>query len=402
MRSRLGLQTTRTAALFLFSVLAGSMLAMPASAQRYTVYDIGTLGGPNSFIFYMSPEGVVTGTSNLPDGTSHGFRLSGFGPLTAANSLGGLGGSFAFAGEINSRGDIVGIATPPPVGNAARRAVVFRADGTVTDLGALAGSSRGFGINDAGDVVGHTGVPGGTDLHAFVAPGGGPMIDLGTFGGAFSEATDINNAGVIVGTAENAAGVRRAFRHVGTGPLNAATDDLGTFGGAGSVGRFISESGVILGQAQTADGAFHAFRLVGPGPLNAATDDLGVVSGFTNSVAWSMNQSGNLILGELYNTNLPNSTNHAFVWDAVNGMRDLNTLLDPGTGAGWELVQARGASADGSLIAGWGFHNGAPRGFILQAQKVIPEPGTLALAASSLLSLVGVLVRRQRHGGHVT
>ena len=73
----------------------------------------------------------------------------------------------------------------------------------------------------------------------------GPVrIDLGTFGGASSYANDINSDGTVVGSADNAAGLRRAFRWA---PLGGMTD-LGTLPGDDwSVAVSITDDGQILG-----------------------------------------------------------------------------------------------------------------------------------------------------------
>src|SRR2546427_4871228 len=53
-------------------------------------------------------------------------------------------------------------------------------------------------------------------------------VDLGTLGGASSYATDLNNAGTVVGWSQTAAGIDRAFRWTaGT----AGMEDLGTLPG---------------------------------------------------------------------------------------------------------------------------------------------------------------------------
>jgi probable HAF family extracellular repeat protein len=259
-------------------VLLGLALPLPARAQSYySVYDIGTFGG-DTFIYNMNPDGLVIGEAYLPDGTSRAFRLSPVNRLDpAVHDLGTLGGSRSVALDINRHGDVSGLAYLPPAGNLARHAMLFGADGAMQDLGALGSLpafggdlSIGFGINDQGDVVGTTADPGNERQHAFLRPAGGPMRDLGGFGGPSATAWDINNAGVIVGFALDSAGVQRAFRHTGSGPLDPATHDLGAFGGAGGFAAHVNEAGVIVGRAELSDGTFHAFRHSGGGLLNAA------------------------------------------------------------------------------------------------------------------------------------
>ena len=73
---------------------------------------------------------------------------------------------------------------------------------TLKDLGTLDGGdlSAAYGINDAGQVVGSTKVPG--SYHATLFSGTGVNnTDLGTLGGSWSVAFSINNAGQTVGEA---------------------------------------------------------------------------------------------------------------------------------------------------------------------------------------------------------
>ncbi len=52
----------------------------------------------------------------------------------------------------------------------------------------------------------------------------------------------------------------------------------------------------------------------------------------------------------------------AFIWDSGNGIRDLNTLIDPSLG--WHLTEANAINDNGQIV-GWGEHNGQTRAFLL-------------------------------------
>src|SRR5215218_688686 len=81
----------------------------------------------------------------------------------------------------------------------------------VEDLGTLGGSrSWASAINDSGEVVGYSYLPGDQNKHAFLYKDA-KMTDLGTLGGTSSEAKGINKSGQVVGWSDNSSGERHAF-----------------------------------------------------------------------------------------------------------------------------------------------------------------------------------------------
>ena len=56
-------------------------------------------------------------------------------------------------------------------------------------------------------------------------------------------------------------------------------------------------------------------------------------------------------------------TEHAFIWDATNGMRDLNQLID--SFSGWELIRADSVNTSG-MISGIGLNNGVLHAYRLE------------------------------------
>jgi probable HAF family extracellular repeat protein len=82
---------------------------------------------------------------------------------------------------------------------------VLWADGTMTDLGTLGGAeSNALAINDAGQLAGAAETATGA-WHAVLWAGGAPT-DLGTLGGSRSAALALNNAGQVAGWAATGLG----------------------------------------------------------------------------------------------------------------------------------------------------------------------------------------------------
>ncbi|MEH0825600.1 MULTISPECIES: hypothetical protein [Micromonospora] len=87
--------------------------------------------------------------------------------------------------------------------------------------------------------------------------------------GRSSSASDVNSAGVVVGSAEVSSGYWHAVRWV-----DGRIEDLGTLGGPNSQAQAIDERGRIVGTAQAADGSSHAVAWV-----DGKIQDLGLTGG---------------------------------------------------------------------------------------------------------------------------
>ncbi|VAX39083.1 hypothetical protein MNBD_PLANCTO03-485 [hydrothermal vent metagenome] len=169
--------------------------------------DLGTLGGRYSWAYAINNSHTVVGASLLDNGPVHAFFWSD-GTMT---DMGTLGGASSRAWDINETGQIVGWAQDT---DAARRAFLFEQD-TMTDLGTLPGAkmSEAYGVNNAGQIVGMSWVP-GQGPHA-VLWDGGIALDLNDLvennsPWTLQVARQINNSGQIVGYGR-LEGVTRAF-----------------------------------------------------------------------------------------------------------------------------------------------------------------------------------------------
>lgn len=178
--------------------------------------DLGTLGGNFSEGYGINAAGQITGdsaTSAAPGGPAHAFFYSG-GMMW---DIGTLGGDFSQGNAINTYGRITGISATVP-GPSSPIHAFLRVGVNMQDLGSLTGSSGysyGYGINDAGQVVGFSITAAGA-THAFLSIPGKGMVDLNTLlpsgsGWTLFTATGINNAGQITGSGEDAAGFQRGY-----------------------------------------------------------------------------------------------------------------------------------------------------------------------------------------------
>lgn len=104
-----------------------------------------------------------------------------------------LGGTSIRAISVNNAGQIVGEAM---LANGDIHASLFE-NGVVSDLGSLGGSSQASDINDSGIIVGRSFSDPGFNQgdQRAVLYENGTLIDLGTFGGPKAGTNSINNLG---------------------------------------------------------------------------------------------------------------------------------------------------------------------------------------------------------------
>jgi probable HAF family extracellular repeat protein len=169
--------------------------------ENHVMIDMGSLGGTFGAPFWMNNVGQVVGVSNLPgDKAVHPFIWS---LRKGMEDLGTLGGTYAHPDWINDAGDVVGTSTTP---TGHLRAFYWH-DGKMTNLGTVGADpdSEALSINSSGQVVGGSYVRGGADLHGFLWENGGPLVDLNALLIPGSKvrvifATQINDRGEIAGT----------------------------------------------------------------------------------------------------------------------------------------------------------------------------------------------------------
>lgn len=320
-------------AILLCGALSLLFWSQPAGAQEYSV----TRLDPPSTNFYnfssavgINNNGVVIGSGSgqyttdllcvwLPGqtiGTPHYFwgynRTSpegindngdvvGYGPDDDGKPHGFVNSTDLGLGntnDINNKGQVVGWTFD---------SLYLYKDGVFDFLPTSYWGSEALSINDSGVAVGYWYTDCASDCYEEVCIFRGDTITLlGTLGGIYAEGTDINNRGQIAGWSclDFDCTAYRGFVWD-----NGNWTTIPTLGGAGSNAEAINDHGVVVGQAYT---------------------------------------SGNV--------------QTAIIFDTINGLRDLNTLIPPGSG--WQLLTATGINNRGQIV-GVGKHGGLTRAFLL-------------------------------------
>lgn len=351
-----------------------------------TMADLGVEpGGDDSVANAVNDAGQVAGTADRQSG-GYGYpvRWSASGALTdlggtVTNEL-GVGNAIDPAGRIaggqrlaNSEGspvaelyDTNGAATylgnPVDSLNAATGinavgqvvgspAFVWKS-GTLTMLPVLAGASAGdagaTAINISGQIVGWSGVAGSSGAEHAALWSGGTVTDLGTIGGsAYNQATAINAAGQIVGTADPhcqpCANPVAWLRQPG-----GALTDLDTLIPAGSgwtleQANGINDRGQIVG-AGLHNGALHAYLLTPSfaANINFATSGAAVPVGYTADSGAAYGARGN---GLTYGWNIANTAETRQRNAATSPDERYDTLVQlqrPGSATSWQIAVPNG------------------------------------------------------------
>ena len=131
--------------------MAGLLVALiglgtPANAQtqRYSVTDLGTLGGGTSKGYGINARGQVTGEAVTPAGVFDAFQYA---PGSGMTDLGTLGGGSSTGYAINASGQVTGVAV---TANGVLHAFLYTSGNGMIDLGTLGGgTSKGYGMNGA-------------------------------------------------------------------------------------------------------------------------------------------------------------------------------------------------------------------------------------------------------------
>lgn len=359
-----------------FMLAATTLLASAANAAtRYTITDLG----PSFQAAQINDLGWMVGTVS-----AHATVRTADGTLI---DLGDLGAGTSFGYSINNSNMVSGTsAVRGPTGaNIGRHAFTWTQAGGMVDIGEPAGGpilADGYAINNLGQVAG-TGRSSTADAFYWTEAGGFRLL-AGINGSNSGGATDINDAGQIVGGSSVSGGGFRAVRWT----LDGTVTDLGDLSGGAnsSSATAINQSGQIVGESDGASGR-RAFLWTEAEGMR----DLGVLAGASiRSSAADINDAG-VVVGTAQGSFI-NPT--AMIWSEEFGMRDLHSLTD--TGGVWYLLSARSINNNGQII-GAGALNGRGHNFLLTPYEFagVPEPASWALMIGGF-AVAGTQVRRRK------
>jgi len=416
-------------------------LALPSWSQaqtqpkyhQYTLYDLGTLGGPNSstsyFALSLASKGAIGGTQTATADpfspnclgndyfpgcyVMHAF-LWNRGVRTDLGSLPGNGGNnSSFATAINNESLVAGYAengdVDPDTGYPEAHAVIWEKD-KIKDLGTFGGTqSAAMALNDIGQAVGGAlnttedplsadfvtgfgllGFTGTTQLRAFVWQNG-VMRDLGTLGGPDAFAYAINQSGQIAGQSYTSYTVNETTGIPTVDPflwINGKMIDLGTLGGTIGFSVWLNDWGQVVGASNLAGDEFYHGFLWDRGVL----EDLPPASGGDYSLAAWINELGDVIGW----STLPGDVlDHASLW-SLGKPADLGTVGQDLCSEAWGINDLRqivglSTSSCSSEQAGRAFlwQQGGP---MVDLNALVENPSDLHLYLASYINDSGEIV----------
>jgi len=315
------------------------------TGSKYSLTDLGTLGGKESLALGINDLGEVVGRSLTSDGKKHSFiwdRINGMQDLDPDANFN------VNAHKINNKGQVVGVART--------------SESMKERLGFLWDRDRGIkywpaykvlDINDKGQMVGAYSY-GRTSL--WNSPE--EVLKIGSLGFHFGEARRINNAGQVVGWSNSCQKIPCSDRAFLWDSKNGMRD-LGTLG-VGYISRAygINDLGEVVGLSYMRYDLRSRVRAFLWDSQNGM-QNLGSLDDDKKSYAKDINNAGQVV-GSVEKSSFIEG--FGFLWDKTNRMQDLNDLIDPDPD--WKLARAEGINESGWIV-GTGFFHENKRAFLL-------------------------------------
>jgi len=287
----------------LISTAAAAALATLAMAQtpRYTVIDLGTLGGTSSIAFGLNGVGRAAGAANLANGNQHAF-LAG---IAGNTDLGTLGGPNSNEGGLNSSDQLA----------------IF--------------SETALKDPNGEDFCAY-----GSHLVCVPAVWNGAMKALPMLGGNNGQALAINERGQVAGIAETATkdstclAPNQVLRfEAALWSASGQVQELPPFPGD-TVGFALgmNNNGLVVGSSGTCDNTTVVGLELGPRAVlwdNGTPIDLGSLGGTMANTAAAVNDAGVVVGGSDLASEMPGYPGvqvHGFLWTKSGGMQDMGTV----------------------------------------------------------------------------
>ncbi len=372
-------QITKYVTIITFSVLALMGFNVGNSSANLTIYEVPPLDDMvSSAIYGINNSGVVCGKSYTTNGDDIAISWHVSGESTAFRSL--ASGSESSCWDINDNGQASGFSRSV---DGAKCAVRWDDSSSITDLGVLANpdsdyvgvNSDAFGIGNEGMVIGFAEIPninGETVVFHAVKSNGNSFIDLGTLNGSNSEyqygysiAYDFNNFGETVGIAHDDSFNFRPFIHDSQGGMMELQTDP-SYPDGEWYASVINDSDLIGGHVITSDNHVIPYYW---NCRNCSPEKIALPDEFPNGEIYAINNLGQMV-GMMWSDD-DEPIEHAFIFDVVFGVRDLNSFVS--SDSGWLLTFARDIN-DSGQIAGTGIFQGNKRGYMLDSLN-LTKPG---------------------------
>jgi uncharacterized membrane protein len=348
-------------------LLAALNSTLQAANVRYNITDLGTLDGFDvAQAWGINNQGEVVGVvQEVYSGSVCAvlFDSTGAGDVI---DLGTLGGETASALSINNSGQIVGSAEVgwEPYYSCT---TIFDPNGSGNNIMAGPCNSYAWANNDNGQLVGAIKItPGDYRRAALFEPDSEPnVVNLGPLPQySHSEALSINNSGLIVGYAYNPNSVSyyadcRAVLFDSTGQDD--NIDLGTLPGYNfSVAFSVNNSGQIVGRVNNIDMSVENWNpraILFDSTGDGNNIDLGSLPDCNYSEAFCINNKGQIVGRAISET----WKEYAVLFDSTGSGNNinLNDLINPTSG--WTLHLAWAINDNGWII-GWGCNSNCPPG----------------------------------------
>ena len=382
--------------------IALAMPPTPVNYPRFKLIDMGTFGGPNSFV--NGPQDQILNNNGVYGGEAETAISDPFAPNCQNDEclvqhaqawrngkvydLGTLPGVNLSSGVtwVSSNGIIVGEfenGLLDPLGFPQVRAVMWNKDGQITNLGTMEGGDWSFaqGINANGLVVGAAlntvpdpfsmfGLP--YQTRAFIWQHG-VMQDIGTLGGPDAVMYGMNERGQISGISYTNSTPNPTTGVPTTHPFlweNGKMKDLGTLGGTFVPFDWMNNRGQVVGTSTLpGDQIYHPFLWD-----NGKLKDLGTLGGMNGDAEW-ISDSG-LVAGRA-DLSLSSNVHHAFLWK--NG-----AMTDLGVVSPWTCSTADSVNSKAQVVGSTGICNvGGGPAFFSEGGRPMVDINTLVLPGSN-------------------